>query len=441
MASSAAQLLPAPDVAVRPLSASDYQVVRAETERLCEPLETDDYNIQSMSDVSPPKWHLAHTTWFFENFVLAPFAPGYARFHAEFGYLFNSYYQSVGAFHPRVQRALSRPTVAQVYEYRKHVDSHVRELLIRAEGAARHEVHARIELGLHHEQQHQELLLTDIKHIFASNPLRPAYHRAPQRQESLQALRFFDFTGGLKQIGHDGEGFGYDNEMPRHPVYVAACELASRLVSNGEFLRFIEAGGYRDPRYWLSEGWNVVNERGWKAPLYWERDEKGVWQIMTLAGMTAIDEAEPVCHVSYFEADAYARWAGKRLPTEAEWELAAQDAPVQGNFRESGRLHPQPAAKSEGPAQLFGDVWEWTQSPYSAYPGYQPAPGPLGEYNGKFMCNQFVLRGGSCVTPRSHIRATYRNFFTAADRWQFTGIRLAQDRPAKDCQDSRAHIP
>lgn len=414
--------------------AGSYAQVRAETELLCESLATDDYTIQSMPDVSPPKWHLAHTTWFFENFLLAPYLAGYQVFHPRFGYLFNSYYQSVGAFQPRASRALSRPTVAEVYEYREHVDVHLWRLLDSAEEAVWNDIRALVRLGLHHEQQHQELLLTDIKHIFASNPLRPEYHRALPRNASLPPLSFIRYAGGVKEIGHAGNSFAYDNELPRHPVLVSDYALASRLVSNAEFMEFIAAGGYQDPRYWLSDGWNAVQGNGWQAPLYWQRDAAG-WNTMTLAGMLPVAESEPVCHVSLFEADAYARWANARLPTEAEWELAAANQPIRGNFRESGQLQPQPlpplaVAAADNPAQLYGDVWEWTQSAYSAYPGYRPLSGALAEYNGKFMCNQFVLRGGSCATPQSHMRASYRNFFPADARWQFTGIRLAHDASA-----------
>jgi ergothioneine biosynthesis protein EgtB len=404
-----------------------YAAVRKETESLCEPLEIEDYGIQSMPDVSPPKWHLAHTTWFFENFLLLPFLPGYRPFHPRFGYLFNSYYETVGTFHPRVQRGLlSRPTVAEVYRYRAHVDRAMNDLIATVAVRDYEEVASRVTLGLNHEQQHQELLLTDIKHIFASNPLRPYYSEVKAHVDGRQPAReWTDYRARIQMIGHGGQDFAFDNETPRHRVYLENYRVASRLVTNAEYLEFIEAGGYQAAQHWLSEGWLAVKERGWRAPLYWEQID-GKWWTMTLAGMKPLVEPEPVCHVSYYEADAYARWAGKRLPTEAEWEVAALEKPIQGNFRESGYLHPIPATEGAGSLQFFGDVWEWTQSAYAPYPGFRPLSGSLGEYNGKFMCNQLVLRGGSCVTPISHIRPTYRNFFYAPDRWQFTGIRLAE---------------
>jgi ergothioneine biosynthesis protein EgtB len=409
---------------------AQYRSVRRETEQLCEPLAIEDYGIQAMPDVSPPKWHLAHTTWFFEAFLLVPFLPGYQVFHPRFAYLFNSYYQTVGSFFPRPQRGLlSRPTVEEVCRYRVHVDSAMAELVAIAEAPQRDRIISRTVLGLHHEQQHQELLLTDIKYNFAFNPLRPVYRPAPgQAGKAPVPLQWLAYDGGLREIGFSGTDFAYDNEMPRHKVYLEDFQLASRLVTNGEFLAFIEDGGYRRADLWLSDGWAAVQQRNWQAPLYWENID-GQWWIMTLAGLRRLDRNEPVCHVSFYEADAYARWCGKRLPTEAEWEVAAQDREVHGNLRETGKLHPVAAESGagNGPVQLFGDVWEWTQSPYRPYPGFQPLNGSLGEYNGKFMCNQLVLRGGSCVTPQSHIAATYRNFFYPADRWQFMGIRLAAD--------------
>lgn len=405
-----------------------YLAVRHETELLCEPLAIEDYGIQAMPDVSPPKWHLAHTSWFFENFVLQPCLPGYQVFHPRFGYLFNSYYQTVGSFFPRPQRGLlSRPTVEEVYRYRAHVDAAMTEAI--ADAARRDQIIFRTVLGLHHEQQHQELLLTDIKYNFAFNPLRPAYRSAPEPADKPPVLlQWLAYDGGLREIGFSGTGFAYDNETPRHTVYLENFQLASRLVTNGEFLAFIEDGGYRRADLWLSDGWIAVQQRDWRAPLYWENSD-GEWWIMTLAGLRRLNQDEPVCHVSFYEADAYARWCGKRLPTEAEWEVAAQNLEPRGNLREAGLLHPAaagPGARNE-PVQLFGDVWEWTQSPYRPYPGFRPLDGSLGEYNGKFMCNQLVLRGGSCVTPQSHITAIYRNFFYPADRWQFMGIRLASN--------------
>lgn len=409
---------------------AQYRSVRRETEQLCETLAIEDYGIQAMPDVSPPKWHLAHTTWFFEAFLLVPFLPGYQVFHPRFAYLFNSYYQTVGSFFPRPQRGLlSRPTVEEVYRYRVHVDSAMAELVAIAEVPQRDQIISRTVLGLHHEQQHQELLLTDIKYNFAFNPLRPTYRPAPDHAGKAPVpLQWLAYEGGLREIGFSGTDFAYDNEMPRHKVYLEDFQLASRLVTNGEFLAFIEDDGYRRADLWLSDGWAAVQQRNWQAPLYWENIDDQ-WRIMTLAGLRRLDRNEPVCHVSFYEADAYARWCGKRLPTEAEWEVAAQDREVHGNLRETGKLHPVAAESGagNGPVQLFGDVWEWTQSPYRPYPGFQPLNGSLGEYNGKFMCNQLVLRGGSCVTPQSHIAATYRNFFYPADRWQFMGIRLAAD--------------
>jgi ergothioneine biosynthesis protein EgtB len=405
-----------------------YAAVRATSSAICAPLAVEDYIVQSMADVSPPKWHLAHTTWFFENFLLLPFLPGYRPFHPRYGYLFNSYYETVGRFFPRQQRGLlTRPTVEEIYRYRDHVDLSMRELLDTVPAARWSEIAARATLGMNHEQQHQELMMTDIKHIFAVNPLRPAYRArlAERPTETAGKPRDWrEWPAGVYEIGHEGAGFAFDNEGPRHRVYASAFCLADRPVTNAEYLEFIEAGGYRNPALWLSQGWQTVREQGWQAPLYWEHDGDS-WSTMTLAGMSPVAPLEPVCHVSYFEADAYARWTGKRLPSEAEWEIAAREEAVSGNFLDSGRLHPAPAPDAGAPAQFFGDVWEWTQSGYSPYPGYRPAAGALGEYNGKFMCGQYVLRGGSCVTPAEHLRPTYRNFFYPADRWQFTGIRLA----------------
>jgi ergothioneine biosynthesis protein EgtB len=382
-----------------------------------------------MPDASPPKWHLAHTTWFFETFVLAPACPDYRPFHPRFAYLFNSYYNALGDRLPRPHRSLlSRPTVEEVFRYRGHVDEHVRRLLhgLRPVTA---ELRSLLTLGLHHEQQHQELLLTDLQHAFGSNPLRPAYReRAPERPAPAVPRRWVDFPGGLRWIGHEGDDFTYDNEMPRHRVFVEPFLLASRLVTCGEYRAFLEDGGYRRPELWLADGWDARRARGWEAPLYWERQGEAWWHL-TLNGLHPVEDAAPVCHVSYYEADAYARWSGARLPTEAEWESAAQDCPLEGNFLDSDRLHPAALSAppaSELPAQMFGDVWQWTGSPYVPYPGYQPPAGALGEYNGKFMANQMVLRGGSCATPLTHFRRSYRNFFPPDARWQFTGIRLAR---------------
>jgi ergothioneine biosynthesis protein EgtB len=406
-----------------------YQEVRQLSESICRPLAIEDYVIQSMADVSPPKWHLAHTTWFFETFLLSHF-PGYEVFHPQFNYLFNSYYEAVGKRHPRPKRGLlSRPTVEEIYRYRAYVDAAMQALLHQIDES---NLSSLVLLGLHHEQQHQELLLTDIKHILASNPLRPAYRSDippyistdPQNHSALSE-QWLDYPGGLYAIGHEGQNFAFDNESPVHQVYLQDYYLASRLVTNGEYLEFIEADGYRKPEYWLSEGWTTVQMEEWEAPLYWERID-GSWWIMSLSGLRPLNPQEPVCHVSFYEADAYARWRGTRLPTEAEWEVAAAQLSMQGNLLENGLLHPLPAAGITRPDQMFGDVWEWTQSAYLPYPGFKSAAGAVGEYNGKFMCNQMVLRGGSCVTPPNHIRSTYRNFFPPSTRWQFSGIRLAR---------------
>jgi ergothioneine biosynthesis protein EgtB len=410
---------------------SAYREVRSLTERLCAPLEVEDYGVQSMPDASPAKWHLAHTTWFFETFVLSFSDPNYRLFHPRFAYLFNSYYNAVGPFWPRGQRGLlSRPTVAEVYRYRAHVDAALARLLDGENQEIAPELRERIVLGMNHEQQHQELLLTDLLHAFAANPLHPCYRDlSPGPEQTPAELQWPSYPSGLRWIGHDGEGFAYDNETPRHRVFLAPFQLASRLVTCGEYRAFLDDGGYRRPELWLSEGWATCRSEDWQAPLYWQRQD-GDWFHATLAGWRRVRDAEPVCHVSYFEADAYARWSGARLPTEFEWEIAAQQCPLLGTFLDGDKLMPQPSSGSrtaETPAQMFGDAWQWTASPYLAYPGYRPAAGALGEYNGKFMCNQMVLRGGSCATPRSHLRRTYRNFFPPCARWQFTGIRLAKD--------------
>jgi ergothioneine biosynthesis protein EgtB len=402
--------------------------VRDQTERLCDTLEREDYVVQSMPDVSPTKWHLAHTSWFFETFLLAPHAPGYEPFNPHFAYLFNSYYITVGDRHCRQNRGLlSRPGVAEVYAYRRHVDEKMEQFLRNDGDALLQELSPVLEIGLHHEQQHQELMLTDIKHVFWVNPLRPAYReRKGQPPAQPIPMRWIAFDGGVRRIGHDGDGFAFDNESPRHRAYLEPFKLGSRLVTNGEYKAFIDDGGYRRGELWLSMGHATAQAEQWQAPLYWLRDGDQ-WVHHTLAGVRPLEDAEPVCHVSYFEADAYARWAGARLPTEQEWETAAESADTAGNFVEAGTYHPTPAHRGDGLEQMFGDVWEWTASAYLAYPGYRPPAGALGEYNGKFMCNQFVLRGGSCATPASHIRPTYRNFFPPDARWQFSGIRLAQD--------------
>ena len=409
-----------------------FKTVRAFSEKICEPLVPEDYVIQSMPDVSPAKWHLAHTSWFFETFLLKPHLPGYRSLHPQYDFLFNSYYNAVGERHCRVRRGvLSRPTVDETYAYRAYVDQHIGELL----GGSEEEKLAILEplmtLGLHHEQQHQELMVADIKHVFFENPLCPVYQ--PRRDVSLgssPALEWIPFEEGLREIGWDGAGFAFDNEGPRHKEYVPAFALGSRLVTNGEYLAFIEDGGYAKPEFWLSEGWGVVQAQKWSAPLCWW-NSRGNWKEFTLAGMGDLNPDAPVCHVSLFEADAYARWAGARLPTEAEWEVASEGVPVCGTFADSGRFHPAPLNPTEAEPgklhQMYGDVWQWTRSQYTPYAGYVPAEGALGEYNGKFMCNQFVLRGASCATSHSHARPTYRNFFPPDARWQFLGFRLAKD--------------
>ena len=406
-----------------------YQKVRSFSQTLCEPLETEDYVIQTMEDVSPTKWHLAHTSWFFETFILAPHLEGYRSPNPRYSYLFNSYYNAVGDKHCRPKRGFaSRPTVKEVFAYRKHVDEGMRRLLEVAGPELLGKLAPVIDIGINHEQQHQELLLTDIKHVFANNPLYPAYKASQTTDAKATPLRWHPYAEGLEWVGHGGDGFAYDNEGPRHRAFLHGFELGSRLVTNAEYMAFMADGGYARPELWLSDGWATVQERGWERPLYWERRDDEWWNF-TLSGLRRVVESEPVCHVSYYEADAYARWAGARLATEQEWEVAAARVPIAGNFADDGRLHPAPPAEGagDGPAQMFGDVWEWTQSPYSPYPGYKAAEGALGEYNGKFMCNQFVLRGGSCGTSQDHVRRTYRNFFHADARWQFMGIRLAKD--------------
>jgi ergothioneine biosynthesis protein EgtB len=405
-----------------------YQDVRRTTERLCRPLSAEDQVVQAMPDVSPTKWHLAHVSWFFETFLLAPNLPGYAPLNPTYRVLFNSYYNAVGPQFSRPDRGhLSRPSVAEVQAYRGWVDDGMARLLEDGDEARLAAAAPLLELGLNHEQQHQELILTDIKYNLAINPLRPAYHAvAVPRGAATRPQGWRLHAGGLQRIGHDGLGFAFDNEAPRHTVYLRPFRIADRPVTNGEYLEFMEAGGYTVAAPWLSEGWRTVQERGWQAPLYWERRD-GAWWTQTLSGPLPLDPHAPVAHVSYFEADAYARWRGVRLPSEQEWEHAAAEVPVRGNLQEQGVFHPLPAVDGGAAAQMFGDVWEWTQSAYAPYPGYRAATGAIGEYNGKFMVSQMVLRGGSCVTPQSHLRATYRNFFPPDARWQFSGIRLADD--------------
>lgn len=400
-----------------------FQRTRDFTGELCRPLATEDYVVQSMPDVSPTKWHLGHTSWFFETFLLAPNLPAFAPIDTRYAFLFNSYYEAVGERYPRPHRGLlSRPTVEEVFQYRAYIDRWMARLLDSSSLA----VDDLVELGIHHEQQHQELLLTDLKHVFSCNPLNPVYsaHDAP-RAASVPRQRWFDFQGGVVPVGHDGQGFAFDNEGPRHDALVHPFRLGSRLVTNGEYLAFMEDGGYSRADLWLSMGWATVQEQKWQAPLYWQKYGSKWWNF-TLTGLREVQETEPVTHVSYFEADAYAHWAGARLPTEFEWEHAAEGLPMTGNFVENGCYHPRPGS-GDGLIQMYGDAWEWTSSSYAPYRGFRPAAGAVGEYNGKFMCNQYVLRGGSCATSEAHIRPTYRNFFPPEARWQFMGIRLAGD--------------
>jgi ergothioneine biosynthesis protein EgtB len=406
-----------------------FDAVRAASVALASPLSAEDCALQSMPDASPVKWHLGHTTWFFETFLLEPSQPGYRVFDPSFRVLFNSYYEAVGERHPRPQRGLvSRPGLDTVLAYRAHVDAAMRGLLA---GPPERRVRDLVALGLHHEQQHQELMLTDVKHLLSHNPQKPAYRAGwPLAAVRPRPLVWHRHEGGIVHIGHDHDGFAFDNEAPSHRVLLEPFELASRPVTHGEFAEFIDDGGYRRAELWLSLGFDTVRAQHWTAPLYWVRDDDA-WRTFTLHGMADIDPHAPMCHLSYFEADAYARWSGARLPTEFEWEAIARDVAIEGNFVESGALHPVAASgdreSCELPEQLFGDVWEWTSSSYGPYPRYRPASGAVGEYNGKFMCNQYVLRGGSCVTPASHVRATYRNFFPPDARWQFSGLRLARD--------------
>jgi len=417
--------------------AEQFCSLRRQSLELCAPLTAEDMMVQSCPEASPAKWHLAHTTWFYETFILREFLPGYREFHPDFLWLLNSYYNAISD-HPekKLRASFSRPGLDSILEYRLHVEASMSRLF---DAGMPPEAAERLTLGMNHEQQHSELLLTDIKHALWTNPLHPAYAEpALGEAKDAPAMEWIDFAGGVCEIGHRGGGFAFDNESPRHKEYLESFQLASRPVSCAEYFDFMNSGGYERAELWLSEGWETVKAQGWRAPLYWRRDQAGEWSIFTLGGRMALGDlaGTPVCHVSYFEADAFANWAGKRLPTEAEWEVAAGSLPVEGNLLESGRLHPAVCENSHaighdgkriepGASQMYGDVWEWTRSPYIGYPGYEPLAGALGEYNGKFMCNQMVLRGGSAATPASHIRASYRNFFPAGTRWQFSGIRLA----------------
>ena len=406
---------------------SFYKSAREDTENICKPLEIEDYVIQTTEDISPPKWHLGHTSWYFETFLLQKYKPGYKTFNELFNFIFNSYYETIGNRVKRSNRgALSRPTVKEIYEYRRYVDNHMLELL--ESPNIDFECVELIELGLNHEQQHQELLITDIKNIFASNPLKPIYNNLTLKQSTrIEPLKFIEIKGGVHEIGSSNIHFSFDNEKPKHKVLINDFKLHNRLITNNEYLEFINDGGYSDHRLWLSDGWDKICNENWNSPLYWEKlDDE--WLIMTLSGQQKLNPFEPVCHVSFYEADAFSRWSKKRLPTEAEWEIAAQNQEnKEGNFLENNNFHPIPNLDSKTKlSQMFGDTWEWTASAYLPYPGYKQPEGVFGEYNGKFMSNQMVLRGGSCATPKNHIRETYRNFFQCDKRWQFSGIRLVE---------------
>ena len=412
--------------------AERFRRVRGTTEALAAALTAEDQTVQSMPDASPTKWHRAHTTWFFETFVLGPHAPGYRVFDPDYAYLFNSYYEAAGPRHPRPRRGLlTRPGIAAIAAYRAHVDAAMLAFLDDAERAR--PLAPLIALGLAHEEQHQELLLMDILSVFAANPLRPAFREAlPAAPAAGGDGRWLDFDGGIRAVGHDAGdgrgGFAFDNEGPRHAVLLQPFRLFSRPVTCGAWKAFIADGGYTTPTLWLSDGWAAVQAEGWTAPGYW-RHRDGAWHVMTLGGERPVEDDAPVSHVSLYEADAFARWAGARLPTEAEWETAASGLAAAGNTLGSGRLRPAPSPEPDGerPLQMFGDVWEWTASAYARYPGFRPAAGAVGEYNGKFMANQFVLRGGCCLTPDGHVRGTYRNFFYPHQRWMMSGVRLAED--------------
>ncbi len=431
-----ASAVPSCDETVSETLARRLFATRQRSQALAAPLSAEDMAVQAMDDASPTKWHLAHVTWFFETFVLEPMLPGYRTFDDAFKYCFNSYYESQGPRQPRPMRGLlTRPSIERVWDYRAHVDAGLAELLATTSGSTA-EIARIIEIGINHEQQHQELLLTDILALFGSNPLRPAY-RPPAAHASQtevaprrvpDALGWIDFASAIAEIGHEGTGFAWDNELPRHDALVHPFRMADRLVTNWEWLEFIRDGGYRTPSLWLADGWATVQREGWAAPLYWEQCDDQ-WRAMSLEGQRPVEPSAPVAHVSYFEADAFARWSGKRLPTEFEWEVAADGLATACQTSDLHPLQPQacPAGMRAGLRQMFGEVWQWTQSAYQAYPGYRPPAGALGEYNGKFMVSQQVLRGSSCVTPAGHARRTYRNFFYPHQRWQFVGLRLASE--------------
>lgn len=403
--------------------------IRSFTEKLTAPLETEDYIVQAVEKTSPAKWHLAHTSWFFEAFILKKVKSDYKSLHPQYDYIFNSYYVQTSDPHCRDKRGnLSRPTVKQVFEFRSYINQKMAEFIEMMTEKEMSEWMSVIEIGLHHEQQHQELLLTDLKFMFAQNPIYPIYEeRVRPKSEGKSELKWVSFEEGVYEVGHAGGQFGYDNEYPLHKTYIHSFKIANRLVTNGEYLEFMKAEGYKNTKWWLDEGFSAVEREDWNSPLYWII-RNGEWHHYTLNGVEPIDLNEPVTHISYFEADAYARWKGFRLPTEQEWEIASKEVPVKGNFVDSQYFHPAPATgENKILNQMYGDVWQWTQSSYSPYPGYEPFPGALGEYNGKFMVNQYVLRGGSCATSKSHFRKTYRNFFHTEARWQFSGIRLATD--------------
>lgn len=407
-----------------------FSAIRNFSNYLVEPLEIEDFVVQAMENTSPAKWHLAHASWFYETFVLEKAIADYESLHPQYSYIFNSYYLQTGEPHSRSKRGLlSRPTVRQVFEYREYVNKEILSFLEDAGEEELYEFGPVIEIGNHHEQQHQELLLTDLKYMFAQNPLYPSYRDLDSTESQYPGdLNWYIFEEGIYEVGSDGDEYTYDNEHPRHRRFLESFELADRLITSGEYMQFVEDGGYKRSELWLDDGWSIVNKRKWDSPLYWIRKDDE-WHHYTLGGLRKVNPHEPVTHVSYYEADAYARWSGARLPDEAEWEVAAGDQPLEGNFVEKEQFHPQPLQKNQNGLklkQMFGDVWEWTKSSYEPYPGYEPLPGALGEYNGKFMVSQYVLRGGSCATSETHIRKTYRNFFYPDARWQFNGIRLAR---------------